>query len=313
MDVNVIIPIQATDFHTFLVSYPYIKRNLPCRKIILIGTNDVRDLTRDLSDVEFIDEDQIINGLTIKRVKKIKKDLSGTSRRAGWYFQQFLKLAYAYICQDEYYLVWDGDTIPINNIPLFNSNGKPYLSYRDFVKKDDCYNECTARLLQHQTCEKEIHRSYITEHMLMKVCFVKEMLAMIEENKELCGGSFWEKILFSIPKRYINLSGFSEFETYTTFVHKFHNEDYVERVWNNLRNGKTYIGSNPQKEDINWIKSKFDVLSIEDFNSYWLICRILSFVDKRRVIPFSVVYSILNPIYELIFDLRYKLRDIVKR
>ena len=32
---------------------------------------------------------------------------------AGWYYQQFLKLQYARVCQDKYYMSWEGDTTTI--------------------------------------------------------------------------------------------------------------------------------------------------------------------------------------------------------
>lgn len=45
----------------------------------------------------------------------------------GWYYQQFLKLQYARMCKDEYYMSWDGDTVPCKNFSMFSDDGRPYL------------------------------------------------------------------------------------------------------------------------------------------------------------------------------------------
>ena len=43
--------------------------------------------------------------------------------RTGWYEQQFLKMAYSRICNNEFYLIWDSDTFPIKPVNMFeNSN-----------------------------------------------------------------------------------------------------------------------------------------------------------------------------------------------
>ena len=42
--------------------------------------------------------------------------------RVGWYEQQFLKMEYSKICKNDYYLIWDSDTIPIKPVKMFDNN-----------------------------------------------------------------------------------------------------------------------------------------------------------------------------------------------
>ncbi|MEI3192244.1 MAG: DUF6492 family protein [Lachnospiraceae bacterium] len=56
---------------------------------------------------------------------------TGKASRSGWYFQQFLKFGYAQVCEDEYYIVWDSDTVPLHPISHFQ-DGKPV-----FTKKEE--------------------------------------------------------------------------------------------------------------------------------------------------------------------------------
>jgi hypothetical protein len=77
-----------------------------------------------MEGVEFYDEDSLIENLTLSKIRNIMKNITGTSERSGWYFQQFLKMAYAYKCQCGHYLIWDSDTIPLNKIIFWDNNGK---------------------------------------------------------------------------------------------------------------------------------------------------------------------------------------------
>lgn len=313
MNYDIVIPLLDVDLYSFLCSYPYIIQNLPCKKIVLIGNKDVCGKIRGLDKVDFIDENLLLEGLSLDKVKELKKELSGNTKRAGWYFQQFLKIGYARICKDEYYLIWDGDTIPVNKIDFFTSDGHPYLSYRDYVKNDKCFDYCQNNLLPHQALKKKVHRSYIAEHMLINVSVMNEFLDFLESNTEVKGNVFYEKIMHCVPLRYINLSGFSEFEAYAAYLLKYHPSLYVERRWKNLRNAKTYIGSNPRDRDIAWVKNEFDVISIEDFNSFWAICRFIRWIDSNRKIPFRWVYWFINPVASVLGKVRFIVRDIVKR
>lgn len=310
---QIVIPLLDTDLPTFRRGYPYILKNLPCKEIILIGNERLRLAVQGMKQVRFANENEIIPGLTFAAVKKLKIELSGTGRRTGWYFQQFLKMGYAEVCEDEYYLVWDSDTIPLHPISFFDED-KPYLAYRAFVNEDKCYDWAQSKLLPDSALAKKQHLSFIAEHMLFKVSFMQEFLRAIEANNENYGKFFFEKIMNCVPKSVINLSGFSEFEAYAAYVQGGHQGFYKLRKWNNCRDAAAYIGRKPSPEDLSWVGQIFDTASIEDFYRERISCKLINAVDKHhKKIPFKSVYKFLHPIVNDEMRLRGILRNLIKR
>ena len=64
-------------------------------------------------------------------------------------------------------------------------------------------------------------------------------------------------------------SGFSEFETYGTFVEKNYKGIYVIRYWNSLREGAIFF--NPKfltENDIKNISTNFYAISFEKYQEY---------------------------------------------
>lgn len=310
---DIVIPIVKVDLPTFRNNLPYIQKYLPVKRIVLIGTKEIGDLIEGLDGVSFFDEDTVIPGLTLNRIKQVKKDVSGTERRSGWYYQQFLKMAYAEVCKDEYYLIWDSDTIPIKKIVFFDQNGKPYLDYREHVKYDDCFFRTQDLLFPNKFLHKELESSFICEHLLVNVRIMRELLHELQNNASTKKGEFYENILYLIPRDIINLSGFSEFETYAAYVLKKYPESHTLRYWRNLRNAGIYIGNDINDDNIKWISPLFDVISIEDFNPQWTICKLLLNIDKNHKIDFLHVYNSLQWFYNLIYDFRFRIRNVIKK
>lgn len=310
---DIVVPIVKVDLPTFRNNLPYIQKYLPVKRIVLIGAKEIGGLVDGLDGVTFFDEDKVIPGLSLNCIKQIKKDVSGTERRAGWYYQQFLKMAYAEVCTDDYYLIWDSDTIPIKDIDFFDDNGRPYLDYREHVKYDDCFFRTQDLLFPNRYLHKEIDSSFICEHLLVNVKIMKELLYDLKHNASVKKGDFYKNILYTIPSDIINLSGFSEFETYAAYVLKRYPQSHTLRHWKNLRNAGIYIGNNVNDNNTKWISPLFDVISIEDFNPQWSICKLLLSLDKKHKIEFLHVYNSLQWFYNLIYDIRFKIRNVLKR
>ena len=60
----------------------------------------------------------------------LKKATQPDPSSINWYYQQFLKLAYAKICPADFYLCWYSDTLPFKKINMFNDLGMPYLDIK---------------------------------------------------------------------------------------------------------------------------------------------------------------------------------------
>ena len=267
MKLDIVIPIVKVDVPTFRNNLPFLLKYLPVKRIILIGAKEIEPLIRDLEDVYFQDENAIIPNLTLNKVKQIKKDLSGTDRRSGWYYQQFLKMAYAFVCSDDYYLIWDSDTIPIKQMSFFDKDsGKPFLDYRDYVKYDECFFVTQNLLFPNEYLKKTLKWSFICEHLLVDSSIMRNLLNDLTNEGTAGKMTFYENIMHVIPRNVINLSGFSEFETYAAYVLKEYPNSYILRRWNNLRNAGIYIGHDISELHTKWIAECYDVISVEDFN-----------------------------------------------
>lgn len=305
---KLVIPIVLKDIHLLLNNINLIEQNLGIEQIIVIGSTDVKNYIKSIENIKFIDENQLFEGLDIQRVKNILIDKIRSDQRAGWYFQQFLKMAYSFICEDDYYLVWDSDTLPLKKIEFFNKNNNPYFSYKSFEKNDLAYFNTIKKLFGFNLKINSETKSYVVEHMLFNSKIMKELIYNIENNSKIKGDSFYEKILNSISIKDINLSGFSEFETYVAFTEQNYPYMYEYRKWNNLRCGKVFVGNNPSQETLEWISNKFISVSIERYDNEWKIFR-LSFWRK---INFKYIFMFFSPIIFLKHNIRMFLRKYFK-
>ncbi len=114
------------------------------------------------------------------------------------------------------------------------------------------------------------NRSYISEHMMVKTEYMKNLITDIENNSKLPGKLFWEKILMAIDVKDIHRSGFSEFETYGSYVDTKYPNIYHHRVWNSIRNAKFFLGNleNLNENDILWLSKDYYALSFEKRNIF---------------------------------------------
>lgn len=225
--IKLVVPSLLKDLPILLKNVEVYFKYLPIDKICIIGDDRVRDaLPSSDSRFAFVDEATLLDtkSLTIfynDKCENIKNN------RIGWYIQQFAKMSYALNCADEYYLVWDSDTIPVKPISLFNKHGQPFFDYKTEYHKQ--YFDCISRLFPNYS--KQINGSFIAEHMLIKTSIMKELINAIEANNSLEGNNFQEKIISAVNPKYLMGSGFSEFETYSTYTLKKYPSLYILRKW----------------------------------------------------------------------------------
>ncbi len=235
---SLVTPTISRDIDKLTANLKFYKKYLRfIDKIIVIGDEKIEKLLKKTSllsgiKIEFIDENTLID--TVKVKKLINEIDPKASKHSGWYIQQFLKMQYSKICKDDYYLIWDSDTVPLKNIEMFNSKGKPFFD----VKTEYHVPYFTTMTKLFPSLYKMHEFSFISEHMLIKTSFMNELINMIKDNKKIPGDTWYEKIINSVNIADLRCSGFSEFETYGTFVQKYHPKIYEIRKWNSLRNGK---------------------------------------------------------------------------
>ena len=235
---NIIIPVIYRDFSFLKKSIKYVHMNLMPDKIYII--TDIRFrrfLPKEIKSDEkciVVDENKVIEGLNKEALELLFRKLNRTRMGVGWYFQQFLKMAFALsaYCNTDYYLSWDSDTIPLRNIDFFNEKGKPYFTMKS--EHHAPYFVAIERLLG---ITKTNSRSYIAENMMFNKSIMINLINRIQSNNQLIGNTWFEKIVYAIEPETVSPMGFSEFETYGNYCFNYYPDFYVERMLPSFREG----------------------------------------------------------------------------
>jgi hypothetical protein len=264
--ISLVVPIISRDFHKIYNNLRfYINFIDGIKNIIFIGNEEINKLIKEKKyslsfPIIFINEKLLIDADKIKQLIKIKNKYA--VRRSGWYIQQFLKMIYCRLCHNKFYLIWDSDTIPIKKVKMFNNVGKPIFD----VKRE--YHKPYFITLKKIFPElgKKYNYSFISEHMIINAKLMKNMIKRISFNKNLIGNTWYEKIINCIDIKYLQGSGFSEFETYGTFVKEYYKQIYDIRHWKSLRlnNGNKILHFNSNiLSDIKNISKNYNAISFE--------------------------------------------------
>lgn len=266
---DALIIVTPKDYERVQSQYHRLVANLPARRIFFVGSEEVGELvkTSDLGEkVGFMDENTILPFDAVHKVmtQALESYLQGRELPrgiTGWYYQQFLKMQYARMCEDVYYLIWDGDTIPCGPFSMFHeTSGIPFLDVKGEYHKE--YFDTLSKLIPGM--HKCIEKSFISEHMLMNCDIMKKILQEIEENRDIPGTVFWEKVIYSIETDDLQSNSFSEFETYGTYVAMKYPKAYRLRNWHSFRYGGVFYNLDTISDsDYEWLKKDFFAISFE--------------------------------------------------
>lgn len=262
--------------------YEYIEPS----KIIVVGNGKVGEyIAINKVDVDFIDEDKVLEGLTYKKVESLlmkKNNDTLVKGRTGWYFQQFLKYAISLKMTGDDYLIWDADTIPTRHVNMMVGN-KRIMHTSHMVHLP--YAESYAKIFPQYSYDNRV--SFITEHMLINCDVVKHLIKDIENNKNLVGDLFFEKIIDSIDEKNLSKSGFSEFETYGNYVFNVFPDMYECRKWRSLRAGTAFF-KELNDNDVEFLAKYVDAVSFESHKKHVLASKYLAKKWIGRLL--SIVY-----------------------
>jgi hypothetical protein len=254
---------RACDLPVLDVAASQFSKVFAVDKLWVIAPNsDCSQIRSRLSnEARVVPEDEFIAGMTLAELRKLP--VSHFPTAAGWYFQQLLKLQFAFVeTTDDYYLVWDADTVPLRPMTFFDASGRMLLTKT--TEYHPPYFDTYRRLLGE---EPNREYSFITQHMLIQKSIAREMLTRIEEHVKGDGNWAW-KIMRSLPNSGDNL--FSEYETYGHYVKNHYAERIaiVERSWS--REYKLKLSREmPSQSEIKKLAREFDFMAFEKPSKSW--------------------------------------------
>ncbi len=197
----------------------FFQKNFPREKLLII-----------------LDEDEIIPNMKLVDVASTLQEYGGNPERAGWYYQQFLKMNISrHPLISKYYLIWDSDTIMLKKINFFNKSNKIILN----TSKE--FHKPYFQTIRNFGLLKKNNFSFISEHMLINSKIMNNLISLIEKTNSK--NHSWIKTLIShINQDSLNGSGFSEFETYGTYLSKYHIDSFVTNRLKSCRQTYSLFG-----------------------------------------------------------------------
>lgn len=218
------------------------------------------EVAENFDNVLVLEENNVVPGLNLDLVKRWLRNRGANEQRAGWYFQQFIKMGLSESISEKAYAVWDIDTLPINPVSLTDQDGYFFIRKKEHHSP---YFETLNTLTAGMVSRNDLCTSFVAENMVFDSYIMQSLLCMMRKA-DIDGACVFEKIINSISAREISRSGFSEFESYGNYVTKFFPGLYRPANLRSLRTGSYIISRVPNSATLEWASRSFDILTIED-------------------------------------------------
>jgi hypothetical protein len=247
---------RLKDLHTLALASQNLRQFVPFKQlhVITARANFSRFAKTLGSDVGLVDEDAMIPGMTLAQLRAL--DEPGFPQGAGWYFQQFLKLAFAFQkTEDDHYLIWDADTVPLRPLEFFDDKNR--MIFTQAAEYHPAYFETCKKLFRHDP-QREF--SFISQHIIVRKSIAREMFLTIEQN--IPGPENWAwKIMRNVRGEGTNR--FSEYETLGHYVKNIHPQAAVFRQLPWSRDGSRLASTRPSASDLKRLAEKYHYVSFE--------------------------------------------------
>lgn len=178
-----------------------------------------------------------------------------------------------------HYLIWDADAIPLRDMEFFNETGKILIEKASEYHKP--YFHTMKSLDLAIKLRKVVDFSFISEHLMVNREKMLELIDLVESRHKK---PFWEAILEAIELQDLAHSGFSEYETYGSFLALKYPQNFHAITRKRDRFAKQILGANPSDEILSWYGREYEVCGFESWDSAdknmtkllkWRICRLL--------------------------------------
>ena len=255
--VDVVVTCLRRDLPKLVRAHQNLRRFVPMKQMhVITAPGDFAPFRNAFGDdVNLLDENDLIPGVTLAALKVIP--MARLSQGTGWYFQQLLKYQFAFLKpEDDHYLIWDADTIPLRPMEFFDAQGRMLLTTA--TEFNPAYFATYEKILG-RPARREF--SFIAQHMLIRKSILRDMLAEIEGH---CPGN--ENWAWKIMR---NLAGegsnrFSEYETYGHYLKEKHPQLAVFRDLPWLRHGADEVGFHPSPADLEKLGETYFYASFEE-------------------------------------------------
>lgn len=254
---------RARDLPILEIAARKLPKLIPFRALHAIAPDRDCSLIRSRlgGDVNVIPENGFIPGMTLDQLRTLP--LLGFPAGAGWYFQQFLKLQFAFLDPgDDYYLIWDADTVPLRPMRFFDGEGRMLLTKA--AEHHPPYFETYQSLFG---SSPNYECSFIAQHLIVQKSVAREMMELIERRVAGAGNWAW-KIMSALKPVHPNL--FSEYETYGNFIKNRYPERValIHRRWR--REIPYYFGRTiPIESELEQLRENYDYAAFERGYAGW--------------------------------------------
>ena len=240
---DVIIPCCDVDTPLLYKSVQGIRENVldGVGTIYLVGTERLEQISKNLN-CEYVNE---INFMSFSKECLINCSLA----RCGWFFQQLIKFSGDNLAKTDDFLIFDADHILLKP-HKFVENGK-YIFYMTDEFHEPYF--ATIKKLLGETYTKKVKNSFISDKMVLNKKILNEMKTDIAKRSKF---PWIKSIVKSYPKG--EFSGFSEFETYGTYIF----DNYSDLVETKNANRKLLFDGDISYSSFQEIKDKYS-----DYNS----------------------------------------------
>lgn len=264
MKYDVVMNVAAHHKDIAKLAIEYLRKNTTAAKFYIISTNDVLknfEYMKDDLELHLIDEDKLIPGITLNRIKEYLVEHAGNSKQAGWYFQQFCKMAACYIPDiSSHYLVWDADTVLLKPISFFSDDAKVLVN--PGIEHYQPYFDTIDTILG---IRNFAGYSFICEHLMFCAAYMRELIDAINAHVRSDRHWVW-KIMDSIKPDDLGNKGFSEFETYGNFILNNYPDSFTLRPLHYFRFGAGKFGMKPSRFDLYYLSLTYSYASFETWN-----------------------------------------------
>lgn len=252
--------------------------------VIIADKNLKNEIMKIDKKLRFLDEDTIYDSITTKEEDLLTKEkINNIISNGNWYFQQFLKISYSYICKKEAYLVWDCDSFLIREMLL----DKPFLNVLPSKTSPKNYIKTYKNITGIDNFE---YLSFVGEFMLFITDITQDFIKSFNTKE---AHNYWKLIL----EKAIELdASFSEFECYASYALRKTNYYDIRSIPVFRIGGRFQTLESLDKDVLQYISKYFYTFQINHFDKKSIFTPIMNNKFFLKIIGFRNLLRIYHKI-----------------